>query len=484
MRHSLQHRLILATLGVSAAVYLVSAGAFYLMLHQSAYSSVRETLSNQLELVKGMLEKDPADEHEPEGKIELELSEVRRGKYVERFSGRYFVVQVPGQPPILSPSLGGRMPGFAAHLPIESPNPQFLDLTGPLNEPLMVVVQTIHFEQKHLLLSVAEPLTQTRQWLQRILTVMAVGLPVSLAGLLLILWWMLRQALGPLNRLVKEIENLDAQSRETLQLEHFGLDRELHELASAFNRLLGRISHVRAAEAQLLQDVSHQLKTPVTVILSTCDVMLQRLRAPEMYQEALDQIRQTGASMRQLLNRLLSVAHLDAENRRALQARALELNELVSTAIGLIQPLADSKEIGIDFVPGDALSLEGDSGRLTELLLILLENALIYSPAGSRIRVGVTAKPGWAQLSVRDQGPGIPAEDLPHLFERFYRGARATQTEGTGLGLAIAEQIVALHAGRIEAHSRADGAEFLVALPLARTAETAHLKPSSRGYSL
>lgn len=463
MYPSLQRRLMVAVLSVSALIYLVSASSFYGVLHHSSYRAIQDALNVQLELVKGLLEK------EENGTVELELSEIRSGNYVEKFSGRYFLVMVPGQPPILSGSLGGKFPDFGGQLPLHNPMASFLNAKGPMEEPLMLLTQTVRFANRDVLLAVAEPLSQTQKWLTRVLVLLLLGLPFALLLLLVLVGWVIKLGLGPLNRLVKEIESFDFQNQADLQLEKTDRVWELQELARAFNSLLERIYHVRRAEEQLLQDVSHQLKTPVTVILTTCDVMLQRQRQADMYQEALEQIRLTGWNMRQLLGRLLSTAHLSSESRRMLTLEVISLEQVVEQALAMIQPLALKKHIILNYRSEQPALVNGDLTRLIEVLVILLENALLYSPEGSEVSLFTRVKETFACLSVQDQGPGIPAEDLPHLFERFYRGNNAKDTEGSGLGLAIAQQIAQLHHGRISVDTiPGQGTEFILNLPVQR----------------
>lgn len=460
---SLEHRLLSSTLAVSAAVYLVSGAGFYALLRQSAYQDMHKSLNTQLELMKGLLEE------QADGSIELELNEVRSGNYVQKFSGRYFLVLAPGQAPILSGSLAGRMPPYVAGL-FRDAAPHFNEATGPRGEPLLVLSEIVPFDGKELRLLAAESMVATRGWLTRVLVVLGVGVPTALLALLGVLALTVKLGLRPLHRLIAELEGFDVQRQTALSAPPADQARELRELAGAFNRLLNRISSLRQAEAQLLQDVSHQMKTPVTVILSTCDVMLQRLRAPEMYQDALEQIRQTGANMRQLLNRLLSVAHLDAENRHTLQLRRLDLSALVTRTLEMLERLAQQHRRAIDWIATGPVWIRGDSARLTELLLILGENALLYSPTGSRIRIVLDVQGEQALLWVYNPGPRLSERDLPHVFERFYRGENADNTEGTGLGLAIADQIVGLHQGEIRLRSpEAGGVEVCVTLPLGRS---------------
>lgn len=458
---SLQQRLIWTVLGVSGLIYCLSAATFYGLLYMRTYASLQNSLKTQLELVAGMLEVE-----EGKHQIQMELDEVRIGLYAHKFSGRYFLVLVPGQKPILSGSLDGQVPQFGLNLPATQ-KPQLLRRQGPLQEPLLVLTQTVNFERRQVTLAVAESLSQSQQWLRRVLFFLLLGVPLVLLVLLLSVAAALKYTLRPLRHLVTALENFEFQHQKELQVSEAEKIWELRELTHAFNGLLQRLQRLRQTETQLLQDVSHQLKTPVTVILSTCDVILRRPREAPVYLEALEQIHAMGTKLRQILQRLLSTAHMDSEQRQHIQIQPLQIESAVQQALEMLLPLAQKKQIALSFLPSDLLPLiEGEELRLLEVLVILLENALAYSPAASEIVIeaGVQKHEVWIRIS--DGGTGIPTAELPYIFERFFRGRNAQGHEGSGLGLAIARHIMDLHRGRIEvASDLGQGSVFTLFFP-------------------
>lgn len=461
---SLQNRLIVWVLGVTGLIYLLSALLLYETLELSASQQLQKALNHQLELVSGLLEE------EDDGRvIELELDSLKSGDFVDLFSGRYYLVLVPNQTPILSASLGGQLPLFMQSVR-KGTQPQFQVLKGPQQEKLMVLSQTILFAHREIQVVVAESLTETQAWLTQIRTALCVGVPIVLLLLGGVIWAVVRWGLLPLQGLIADIHGFELQDAAALPPQAGRPVKELQQLGQAFDALIGRIVRVRQAEERLLQDVSHQLKTPVTVILSSCDVILQRERTAAKYQQALEQIRSTGRDMAVLLKRLLSAAHLASDAQQYLQLAPVLLENLAEQAMQMVQPFAEQKGLVLRLQAENRLWVRGDQTRLRELLIILLENAILYSPAETEIRLSVQAEGGWGVLTVQDQGPGIAEADLPHIFSRFYRGTLAQGQPGTGLGLSIALQIAHLHQGELSvSHSSGNasgkGACFRLCLP-------------------
>lgn len=461
---SLQNRLIASVLGVTVIIYLVLALALYEFLDFNAMNQLRQMLEHQHELVKGLLEEEEAD-GEDRMIIELELHGIRSGDFVDLYSGRYYIVLVPNQEPILSASLGGKIPEFMKKIEPD-PKRQMYLLAGPQQEKLMVLSQTVSFAGRDIQVAVAESLAETQAWLHHIRIALWLLIPVTLLVLMLLTSWVVRKALKPLYSLIQDIETFDFQKSSGLSEQSQRPVSELEQLSGAFNQLIQRINQVRQAEEQLLIDVSHQLKTPVTVILSTCDVILQRERSIEKYQSSLKQIRETGRSMRTLVTRLLSAAHLAAEGRRTLNLAQISLEQVALDALRMMEPLAIQKEIAISYRAEDAPEVMGDSVRLIELVIILLENAIHYSPSGTTVHLSLEGNQHSAHLTVQDQGPGISPQDLPQIFMRFFRGTAGEGREGSGLGLTIAQQITQLHHGELQASSQlGQGSCFKLSLP-------------------
>ncbi len=288
---------------------------------------------------------------------------------------------------------------------------------------------------------------------------LAALLVAALLGSLLVV-----QLSAPLRRLIRATERI-ARGDLSQRVEVKSRD-EIGQLAQAFNRMAQALERSEQARRSLLADVAHELRTPLTVIQGNLEAMLdgvfpltQEALAP-VYEETLH----LGALIEDL--RVLTLAetgHLPLSRER------LELGGLVEGACEALRPAAREEGVDVEVEAQKELWVEGDPIRLRQVLGNILANALRHSPPGGTIRVRAwrAGEEAWVQVS--DQGPGIPADELERIFERFYRGDKARAGEGAGLGLAIARELVRLHGGRIWAENR-DGATFTFTLPLSQPA--------------
>jgi signal transduction histidine kinase len=235
---------------------------------------------------------------------------------------------------------------------------------------------------------------------------------------------------------------------------------EVGALASAFNEMAASLERGEAARRNLVADVAHELKTPLTVVEGTVEAMLDGVYPAD--REHLESIRDEVTLLAKLVADLRELSLADAGGLR-LEREPLDPAALVRRAAAAASARAEARGLTLASEVSDDLPLlAGDSGRLAQVLANLLDNALRYTPAGGRVTVsavGTAAEPGddtsGVRLAVSDTGPGIAAADLPHVFDRFYRAdpSRARRSGGSGLGLAIARGYVEAHGGRIWAES-------------------------------
>ncbi len=224
-------------------------------------------------------------------------------------------------------------------------------------------------------------------------------------------------------------------------------------------------------QREFAADASHELRTPLTVIRASVEDLERHPRkSVATVGSALTDIRDEVDHLTSMVDDLLLLARSDS-GAVELERVPLDLGDVASTGASGLTRLADERDVRmvVDPIPAE---VAGDPARLRQLVAILVDNAIRHAPAGSRVDVRVRTDGGDAVLVVEDEGPGIRAEDLPRVFDRFYRAAGAPGG-GTGLGLAIAAWIVERHGGRIAAANRdAAGARFTVRLPLIRAAPT------------
>lgn len=273
-----------------------------------------------------------------------------------------------------------------------------------------------------------------------------------------------RATQGGLSDLAGRLGGIDAAKLDTrLPLEG---PAELRELTEAINAMLERLDEAYAAQTRFVSDASHELRTPISVIQGYARLLDRWGKDdPAARQEAIDAILAESDSMEKLVEQLLFLARGD--NRAVkLAPEKLEATELAAQVLKETAMLDKTHPLRADW--DGAVPLTADPGFLKEGLRVLVDNARKYTPDGGRITLRVRGEGGWVSFSVLDEGEGIAPEDLPHLFDRFYRtdASRARRTGGAGLGLAIARRIAESHGGYLEVQSCPGlGSRFTLAVP-------------------
>jgi two-component system, OmpR family, phosphate regulon sensor histidine kinase PhoR len=223
---------------------------------------------------------------------------------------------------------------------------------------------------------------------------------------------------------------------------------------------------------ELLSSLSHDLRTPLSVINSSL-YLLERLNDPEKQRDKLDTIKQQTALLERFINDILMISRLD--NETVFQKRLVSLHHLILEVARTFEPLAEEHGLRLEISLSDSDSMTlGDEGQLHRALSNLVQNAVHYTPEGGRIYLRGFEHEGWSVLEVEDTGIGIDADELPRIFDHFYRvdKARSMDKGGTGLGLAIVRRIVQMHGGEVQVESVPDqGSVFRVLLPLERSGE-------------
>jgi heavy metal sensor kinase len=243
---------------------------------------------------------------------------------------------------------------------------------------------------------------------------------------------------------------------------------EVARLARAFNELLDKLESAHGTQQRFLADASHELRTPLTVLRGEIEVALRRERPAEEYREVLESSREEIERLTKLTENLLSLARSDAGESIATR-EAVDVSALCGRVRDALAAQAEAKRIALSVDAAEPICVNGDAVALERVCLNLTENAIRYTPAGESVMLRVIAEGNEAVLTVTDTGPGIGAEHLPHLFERFYRvdKARAREHGGAGLGLAIVEALVKAHGGTVAVASVVGhGTTFTVQLPL------------------
>ncbi len=204
------------------------------------------------------------------------------------------------------------------------------------------------------------------------------------------------------------------------------------------------VEHMR----RFMADAAHELRTPLTVLRSRAEIALQQPREAPAYVAALRGIEAESERLGRIVEDLLTLARADA-GEQPIERKRLYLDDLALDASSAAQAVAQGKGVTVSLDEFEEALVEGNAALIHQLVMILLDNAVKFTPAGGQVRVRVSAPEGRATLVVSDTGPGIPAAQLPHVFERFYRGDRTRRPDGAGLGLAIARWITGAHGAEI-----------------------------------
>lgn len=315
------------------------------------------------------------------------------------------------------------------------------------------------------ILQLATNLTVIDSVRQDLLYVLSIAAILSMVIAALSSWFAIERALSPLETVVKTAEQISRADDLSRRIPYHNLPNdEIGQLISTFNQTLERLENIFTSQQRFLADVSHELRTPLTVIKGNVGLMRRMNTVDE---ETLTSIDQEANRLTRLVGDLLLLAQAETGNL-PLQQACVELDTLLLEVFQEMHVLAGEK-IKLKLTEIDQIQINGDRDRLKQVLLNLVGNAIQYTPANGKVTLSLAKVNGQAQLTIHDTGPGIPEEDLPHIFDRFYRAEKSrtrSKSSGFGLGLSIAYWIIEKHGGKIEVESKeGEGTTFSILLP-------------------
>jgi signal transduction histidine kinase len=452
-RFTIWYLLVLAILlaGLSAGVYFYLSRSLYGNLDNSL-----ELRSVQLHSVQDILQSIN------QGQLEQELGEI---VILYFYSGGQLVEVSPQGTSIDVPSesISQAIAGTSSFATVQTAQGEGLRL---LAVPIIISISGPPPGIQPAALVIAQSTKQIDQALDGLVRTLGIAGPLALAvaaggGIFLA-----RRALKPvddISRTAQEIEESDLSRRINV-----GTKDELGRLAATLNEMIGRLERAFKRQKQFTSDASHELRAPLAVIEAESTLALQKERPAADYQQSLETISQESRQMSSLIDQLLTLARADA-GKEQWNFTEVNMGKLISSLSTDVEVLC--QERGLSFQPGQIqdLMVKGDEARLRELFMDLLDNAIRYTPAPGTVSVSLRPEGQMAVALITDTGIGIPGEDIPFIFERFYRvdKSRSRAEGGTGLGLAISKHIAEAHGGRIEVKSEIGvGSTFSVWLPL------------------
>jgi heavy metal sensor kinase len=284
-------------------------------------------------------------------------------------------------------------------------------------------------------------------------------------------YWISTRALAPVDQITQTARTISAQNLSSrLVVPNTG--DELQRLSETLNGMLERLEAAFKKITQFTADASHELRTPVAVMRTRTELSLRKARSAEEYRDVIAEVLTELEKTSGLIEQLMFLARADS-GAETLHFSPTNVGEVLREACHQGSALAEAKQIAFrEKISGDTMWILGDASSLRRLFLILIDNAVKYTPASGQIEVSLHRNDGFAVAEVRDTGIGIAEADLPNVFERFYRAdkARTRESGGVGLGLSIGRWITEVHAGKIEVRSSlGHGSVFQIRLPITKT---------------
>lgn len=465
---SIRFRLTCWYVGVSALILTVFSCGVYISLRQSLFERVDSVLRSALE-VSALSLRHEIEEHEGKQPGEESYRLVLRTMHQTSFPHQGVAVYDAGRLVANKPGDENFVPslptgsGGTPHRPV-----LLIQAAEKGSRRLAIAEVDVPMAKTTYRVVVGESLQETEAALNAIRRALLVAVPAALALLALGGYFLARKSLAPVMELSSTAEQISAQNLER-RVEISNPQDELGRLGATFNRLLGRLENSFDQQRRFMADAAHELRTPLSVALTAAQVTIDSPRSEEEYRDALTVIEQQLRRLTRLVQNMFLLARADA-GAYQLDVQPFYLDEVVQEAVRAAQVLARRRGVvvSVDKVPESLC--QADEGLVRQAILILLDNAVKYTPSGGTVHVTLSHQLDRLIVRVADTGIGIPAEAQQRLFERFYRvdkaRSRADQEGGAGLGLAIARWIAGIHKGTLTlVESGSHGSVFELALP-------------------
>jgi two-component system heavy metal sensor histidine kinase CusS len=441
-RWTIRRRLTLWNTAALAVLLLLFAGLVYGLLARSLYAGVDRVLHDCL----AQLEREPRTATEP----------ARLRHWVEEFWEHEHVGCAirdgAGQLLLRTDELAA---DAVPPAPGAVPQPTIHSATLPIMGRQRLLAAPLPHASDGRTVVLMAGLEETDRALARLGVVLLTAIPVMLLAAALWGYLLAGRALAPVRELAADTRVVTAEALHR-RLSATSPHDELGQLSAAINDMIARLERSFAEMKRFTADASHELRTPLTVLRTEVELALQKALTPAEAQAVLGSVLEECDRLSRLTEQLLRLARQDAGLGQGVR-QPVALASLAAGLVETLRPLAEVKGLSLgcraDGPPGED-TVRGDPDQLRQALVNVLENAVKYTSAGS-VSVSVDPRPDHVAVIVRDTGEGIPAEHLPHVFERFYRVDRSRSRElgGTGLGLSIARSIIEAHGGRIELDS-------------------------------
>ena len=455
---SLRYRLVLWYAAWLVAVFAVAGALLYLGLRHYAEKNLATAQARRAERIALLLRRAPLT---PARDLAAEVT----ANFAPEASGRFVrVARADGTLLYQSGQPGDRSFDAAAIAPPPLRAGHRKELQPDGTEVIVATVAA----QPDVFVETGESLASALSEMRRLLVSLAIGFAavgaVALGGSVVLL----RRALRPVEEIAASAERITSRSLgERLPVPPSG--DEFEHLSQALNRMIERLDHAFQHNRRFLADASHELRTPLTVLRAELEAMVRRPDLAPGVRDTAGNLLDEAERLARIVENLFALSRLDAGQGHTEHVR-FDFARLVATTSEQMCLLAEDKGLTLTCDAPAPVPVEGDSARIKQVVVNLLDNAIKYTPAGGRVRLGVAARADEAVFEVVDSGIGIPPDAQPHVFDRFFRvdPARSREVGGAGIGLSIVKSICTAHHGRVEVESDVGrGSCFRVRLPLA-----------------
>ncbi len=435
--------------------------SFFILTKQTLFSQVDRTLI------------------EHSNKI-IEIVTQTNGTMHEAFAAQSFLQefsQLPGMLVVITNSAGKTVTSSQATNPPDTRFSQLFETAKNTDRPFFtdqtVGTQLMRFyvspvHQNNIFVGVVfmgHPIDAIQQSINILLTILGGVFIIFLIPTIIGGYLNARGAIQPVATITGELEHINPDNlHERVTNPHTG--DEIEKLAVTFNTLLDRLHDAFTRERQFIGDVAHELKTPLSILQTGSEVILAKERTKEEYKKALSETLIDTKRVTNTVKNILDLAWSEADSATQ-QFETFDISELLRELKEIAVKLATEKKIRIETAIQPDVKAYGKKDKLSRAVINIIDNAIRYTPSGGTVRIRLTTTDEHILIQIRDIGVGIHKKDVPHIFERYYRGSKTDKTFGSGLGLSIALAIINAHHGAIHVKSQVSkGSEFTIYLPL------------------
>jgi len=449
--------------GILSIILVVFASGVYIYFR----NSLQKSIDTKIRSIGEVLSSSITETHNTsvfgnfERYLENVLGRKPKGKFIQIMdsSGRIGakMSDIEGETlPTSFSTLESALRGEIVYETIERVTPRIRMVTIPIaeNKKVSSVVQ------------VGTSLEDFDETMKKLLIIMIISIPTSISVTIVVGYFMAKKALRPVDQIRRAAVKISSSNLDE-KIDIVGRRDELGRLAETFNAMIGRLKDAFQRVNQFSIDVSHELKTPLTILKGETEVALRKEREKEDYKGLLKSNLEEIDRMSRIIDDLLLLSKADAKEI-TLNLEEIALRDLIMGVCMDMKIFADKKGIEIDVGDLEDVRLKGDELKIRRMLWNIVENGIKYTENGGKVFISSYVNDGYARIDVKDSGAGISEEDIRFIFDRFYRADRSRRREsGSGLGLSISKWIAEAHSGSIEVKSQpGQGSLFSMKLPI------------------